>query len=138
MSAVGVALPMLLFFEPARERDPRAQAHARENEELEKRLFCACCRHPVTGQEQRIAMLGAHAHTCTNPQGLTFHLGCFREAPGAAAVGPATTEHTWFPGYAWRVAACARCGVHLGWRFEGSDGGFYGLIVKQLTSAARG
>lgn len=126
---------MLLFFEPARERDARAQEHADANAEREWRLFCAHCRHAVTDQAQRIAMLGAHAHTCTNPRGLTFHLGCFREAPGVVAAGPATTEHTWFPGYAWRIAACARCGVHLGWCFEGTADGFYGLITRQLTSA---
>jgi hypothetical protein len=129
-------LPWLLF-DPAREDEAgaRPQTGTKKNEKLEKRLFCAACRLPVTDQDQRIAMLGAHAHSCVNPHGLLFHIGCFREAPGCAASGAATTEHTWFPGYAWRVAHCARCGTHLGWRFEGGDSGFYGLIVKRLTSA---
>lgn len=134
---MDLALSPWLFFDPARksEGETRAQARADQKEKLEKRLFCASCKLPVTDQDQRIAMLGAHAHSCVNPHGLTFHIGCFREAPGCTAVGIATTEHTWFPGYAWRVAVCARCNTHLGWRFEDKNGGFYGLIVRQLTSA---
>jgi len=134
---MDLALLPWLFFDPARESEAetRVQTRADRKEKLEKRLFCAACRLPVTDQNQRIAMLGAHAHSCINPHGLTFHIGCFREAPGCAVAGEATTEHTWFPGYAWRIAACARCGTHLGWRFEGKNGGFYGLIVRQLTSA---
>lgn len=137
---MDLALLPWLFFDPARKNEGETRAHTRadQKEKLEKRLFCAACRLPVTDQGQRIAMLGAHAHSCINPHGLTFHIGCFREAPGCAVAGEATTEHTWFPGYAWRIAACARCGTHLGWKFEGGNGGFYGLIVRQLTSAGHG
>lgn len=27
-------------------------------------------------------------------------------------------EHSWFPGYAWRLAVCPQCGAHMGWTFE--------------------
>lgn len=27
-------------------------------------------------------------------------------------------EHSWFPGYAWRLAVCPQCGAHVGWSFE--------------------
>jgi len=133
------ALCPWLFFDPARAGATETRTRARPDRKtaLEKRLLCAACRLPVTDPDQRIAMLGAHAHSCVNPHGLTFHIGCFRAAPGCAAVGAATTEHTWFPGYAWRIGVCARCGTHLGWRFEGQNGGFYGLIVRQLLSADR-
>ena len=35
-----------------------------------------------------------------------------------SAPGPPqqSTEHSWFPGYAWTIALCTRCGAHLGWR----------------------
>lgn len=132
-----LALLPWLFFDPEREGETgtRAQTRAKENEKLEKRLFCAACKLPVTDQNQRIAMLGAHAHSCVNPHGLMFHIGCFREAPGCRIDGEATAEHTWFPGHTWRIAYCARCRTHLGWQFEASDGGFYGLIINRLTSA---
>lgn len=31
--------------------------------------------------------------------------------------GRPCTEDSWFPGYAWTIASCARCLNHLGWRF---------------------
>ncbi len=130
-----LALPSLLYFEPAREREERVQTRTDKKEKLEeRRLYCAACKLPVTDQEQRIAMLGAHAHSCINPHGLTFHIGCFREAPGCAVAGEATTEHTWFPGCAWRIAHCTHCRAHLGWAFESATGSFYGLILNRLTS----
>lgn len=30
-----------------------------------------------------------------------------------ALQGPPTTEHSWFPFYAWTIACCATCGAHL-------------------------
>lgn len=98
------------------------------------RLLCVRCRHPITDSDQRIDVSGSHAHTCTNPLGLTFHIGCFRDAPGCASIGAATTEYTWFPGYAWRIADCAKCGVHLGWQFTSPADGFFGLIVDRLIA----
>lgn len=31
--------------------------------------------------------------------------------------GMASTEHTWFPGYAWRICNCNTCHQHMGWKF---------------------
>ena len=31
--------------------------------------------------------------------------------------GEPETAHSWFPGFAWTVANCARCHAHVGWRF---------------------
>ena len=30
------------------------------------------------------------------------------------------TEHTWFPGYGWKIAVCKHCGAFMGWVFEPS------------------
>ena len=112
----------------------RVEGEARK----EKLLFWALCRHPVTHQDERIPVHGTNEHTCTNPGGYTFRILCFREAAGCLAVGTATTAHTWFPGYAWRVALCASCEQHLGWRFQAPADHFHGLIGNRLTSVAGG
>lgn len=115
-------------------REKKRAPGAADRVKEEKRLFCAQCRNPVTRQDERIPVNGAHEHTCTNPHGFTFRIGCFREANGCAALGEATPEHTWFAGYAWKVALCANCGVQLGWRYQAADR-FHGLILDRLTSA---
>ncbi|MCP4043747.1 MAG: hypothetical protein GY731_17620 [Gammaproteobacteria bacterium] len=100
----------------------------------EKNLRCAKCGHPITRETARITVNSAHEHGFINPSGFSFHIGCFSEAPGCGLVGEATDEHSWFPGYTWRIALCAGCGIHLGWDFHsaGSDR-FYGLITGMLT-----
>jgi hypothetical protein len=96
-------------------------------------LFCRLCRHGITRQEAGIAVNGRQVHVRTNPAGITFEFGCYSGAPGCAAVGSPTAEHTWFPGHSWQIAVCGGCGEHLGWRFRG-EGGFFGLILSRLVS----
>lgn len=79
-----------------------------------------------------MAVEGRHIHRRTNPAGLEFELGCFGKAPGAAALGEPTTEHSWFGGYAWCFDLCRGCGTHLGWYFDGSEPPFHGLILNRL------
>jgi hypothetical protein len=99
-----------------------------------RRLLCAACRHPITTEQQRIEVNGRHKHRCVNPDGLLFHIGCFRGAPGCTAEGVPTTEFTWFAGYAWNYALCNRCSALLGWKFQGSDSpSFFGLILNRLA-----
>lgn len=61
------------------------------------------------------------------------------------SVGKWTGEHSWYPGYAWKVCACSRCHHHLGWVFEplqsadpdriyASHKGFYALIFDNIIS----
>ena len=76
---------------------------------------------------------GQFIHYRTNPAGVTFEFGCYADAPGCSTLGEATTEHTWFPGYSWKLAVCQGCGEHLGWLFKGDDS-FYGLIQDRLVS----
>ena len=98
-------------------------------------LLCAWCRHVVTTIAARIEVSGGHAHTFANPHGFVFHIVCFAEAPGCAAVGKLTTHFTWFPGFAWQVASCRECREHLGWLFLGPDDRFHGLIEERLVEA---
>lgn len=132
----AAASSWLLFFDPEREsaRKRRARARAEPHEHREERLYCVACRHPITRQDQRISVQGGEEHIFTNPYGLTFHIVCFREAMGCHVTGVATAEHTWFPGYRWRVALCAACETHLGWLYVAGADRFHGLIVNRLTS----
>ena len=131
-----VHVPALFLFDPsAEEKKQSIKIKARDQPKKEQRLFCAACRHPVTHQDECILVQGAHEHRCTNPHGITYHFGCFRAAVGCAVTGEAMTEYTWFPGYAWRIALCANCHTHLGWRFQSQEDYFHGLIVARLTSA---
>lgn len=99
-----------------------------------KRLLCHRCANPITHPAARISVSGSHQHRFTNPNGQTFAIGCFAKAPGCSLEGRAWSEHSWFPGYRWRVALCARCSNHLGWRFQADDR-FFGLILDQLRPA---
>jgi hypothetical protein len=130
-----LALPWC-FFDPTEPEQRRLQTRRQRSAlpKQERRLFCGTCRHAITTVDARLSVNGAHQHRCTNPHGLTFDIGCFRDAPGCTVTGQPTAEHTWFPGYRWDIALCAQCHTHLGWRFESPADGFYGLILARLTS----
>lgn len=108
----------------ARSRDDERQRNARA-------LVCIRCRYLISSDAQRIDVAGAHTHTCTNPHGIVYHIGCFGAAPGCVSVGPRLTEYSWFQGYRWQVALCSNCQTHLGWLFHGEQC-FYGLIHDRL------
>jgi hypothetical protein len=99
---------------------------------------CAKCRRVVTSRDAVIEVDGGHAHVRRNPAGFVFEVGCFRDAPGCAAEGPASEEWSWFPGYAWQVGLRAGCGVHLGWVFLLAPARFYGLILDRIVLDAGG
>lgn len=102
-------------------------------EQLDDTIRCGRCRHDVTAGRYAIEASGAHAHTFRNPAGWSFRIGCFADAPGAAVAGAPTTDASWFPGYAWRLARCEACGTHLGWWFVGGSDAFAGLILARLS-----
>ena len=106
---------------------------AEDGTRTERYILCRQCRHMITGPDEGTWISGSHRHTFANPVGVVYEIGCFNTAPGCRAVGAASGEFTWFPGYLWRVAICAKCLTHLGWRFLSSAGhGFYGLILDRL------
>jgi hypothetical protein len=134
INAVELSWLRPLFFDPADEKSRRREiAAANAMAAPNRRLLCATCRHVVTDQRQRIAVQGGHEHTFANPHGITYRIGCFRDAHGCAVVGEALAEFTWFPGYAWRVGLCTNCQTHLGWRFESRQDYFHGLVLNRLT-----
>jgi hypothetical protein len=98
----------------------------------EREITCAACGGGVTREKARVAVNGAHVHTFKNPSAIDYTIGCFDEAHGCVGVGERSTVWTWFPGFAWQVALCGRCGAHLGWAFDGEASRFWGLILERL------
>ena len=126
----------LLRGEPAGRRDETVLSDDREEEREGENpgIFCRTCAHRISSDNDRIAVNGSHTHTFFNPAGLVFELGCFRRAPGCLVSSEASNQFTWFAGYSWRPAFCARCAGHLGWRFEKVDHAFFSLILANLKN----
>ncbi len=95
-------------------------------------LYCAACGHRISERAFRIEMSGAHEHLFVNPAGFQYRIGCFAAAPGCMHGGPTESAFSWFPGWAWQVAACAQCRAHLGWIYRLGDQRFHGLILDNL------
>ncbi len=112
-------------FLPSHEDAPVAQA--------DRFLRCRACGFAIARDSDRIRVRDTHEHRCINPHGIQFHIGCFRQAPGATEIGKETLEHTWFAGYRWRIMLCAGCTTHVGWGFHGQEGDrFCALILDRL------
>lgn len=104
---------------------------------VEDSIVCRQCLFAITSKAERNIIDGAHAHTFANPEGIVFEIACYREAWGCVYVGPTSPQFTWFAGHVWRIAVCANCHIHLGWRFSTPAGRFFhGLITDRLTAAA--
>lgn len=132
-SGVPLPIPQLLLDRLGERRIETLLQKSKERQSPdEPGLCCRHCGAPITHPSNRTERHGAHRHSVTNPHSIHFTIGCFSGAEGCCCRGRPTTEHTWFAGYAWRIALCGRCGQHLGWRFERVDSRFYGLILSQL------
>lgn len=63
---------------------------------------------------------GASITTFDNPQNQRFEVVTF-SPPAVAHValqGQRQAQDSFYPGYTWRLVTCAKCGAHLGWKFE--------------------
>ena len=98
-------------------------------------LNCARCGNRITAKGFEASVNGSHIHTCTNPAEITYRIGCFSGAWGCRLSGQDSIEHTWFPGYSWRISNCSSCNEHLGWAFSDGTDRFYGLILARLVAA---
>jgi cereblon len=108
-------------------------------DETERHLRCRTCGAKIADPRSVFAASdGRVRHVFANPSGRVFEILTLLVAEGLILYGPATLEFTWFPGHSWRVALCAHCGAHLGWRFEAASQGatppaFYGLLTSELV-----
>lgn len=104
-----------------------------------KVFLCLQCSLAVSTSDRIIEIDGRRRHRFVNPMGIPFDFMTFMSCPGAAPVGPPTAEHTWFPGYAWRLALCHGCGSHLGWHYSREvptqgPSEFWGILTAHVLS----
>lgn len=126
-----------LWFDQNTPWTPQGHTHKQlDGQELDKpksALCCAQCQHRITEHAARLELAGGHLHVFTNPGGFVYEIGLYEYAD-CVMHGPATTDYSWFPGYAWQLALCANCHEHLGWRYRKTgSAAFYGLIRDRLV-----
>lgn len=97
-------------------------------------FYCVRCDAVIGHVRDRIEINGSFDHRFTNPHGYTHHFGCHKEAHGCTiGEGPYSAD-SWFPSYAWRLANCTECGMHMGWLFEKPSDHFFGIILDHITT----
>jgi hypothetical protein len=118
---------------PSTDADADADADAaRTDPPHDDALRCRACKHVITQRSYRTERSGAYEHTFVNPGGFMHTLGCFVAAPGCTYQGDPETAFSWFPGWAWQIAVCARCHAHVGWIFRLAPEQFHGLLIAAL------
>ena len=100
---------------------------------------CIGCGGLITYSDRLLDVNDSNRHLFVNPSGVECDFHTFTDCPGAVALGVATEDHTWFPGYRWRMAFCHLCGQHLGWHYDGvtrleRPREFWGILVKHLVA----
>jgi hypothetical protein len=94
-------------------------------------LRCVACSSLITNVEATHTQAGASEHVFANPAGIVYAIRLFSRAEHLKLVGEKTTEATWFSGYAWQIALCESCHLHLGWAFFGEDC-FWALLRDRI------
>ncbi|KAH9761313.1 protein cereblon [Citrus sinensis] len=100
---------------------------------------CKTCKTAIAKRSDMLVMssegpLGAYV----NPHGCVHEILTLNKANGLALYGPAETEYSWFPGYAWTVASCSICETHMGWLFTATKKklkpkSFWGIRSSQVA-----
>lgn len=90
-------------------------------------LACSACGLGLASRRSMFSVSSAQG-SCgvyTNPHGVLHQtvtvsdlLPSKSSAPRVLLEGRPTARDTWFDGFAWTIAYCARCDQHLGWKFE--------------------
>jgi hypothetical protein len=115
---------------------PQSRTHARPSRgDPANDWLCAWCLNRVASEKDRFSYDGQSEFCFRNPAGVWFFVITFSRTLGCRQTGVPTLEDTWFPGHAWSYCLCARCGIHLGWHYDGPTV-FAGLIRERLVRAA--
>lgn len=102
-------------------------------------ICCRRCGREIGGSKDVFCMsLEGPVSAYVNPSGFVHQTITLRKARGLTLEGSPSTDNSWFPGYAWTIAYCARCFAHMGWRFTAVSSdtqpvAFYGLSRAAIT-----
>lgn len=81
-------------------------------------LCCRECDLEIANKSDVFSMsLEGPLAAYVNPGGYVHETITVYKAKGLILMGDPSTENSWFPGYAWTIIKCSRCGAHMGWRF---------------------
>ncbi|XP_075228978.1 protein cereblon-like isoform X2 [Lycorma delicatula] len=101
-------------------------------------LSCTNCSNIVGHQKNVFAMsVEGPQGTYVNPDGYLHETVTLSKAQGLVVSGHSSTRYSWFPGYAWCIAHCRHCKIHMGWKFIATrkdlkPNKFWGLSRRSL------
>ena len=103
-------------------------------------LSCRRCNIQL-GDQSEIFSLSREGPQCAfvNPGGHVHETLTLYRAKNLRLSGTPSTEHSWFPGYAWTIAECGRCYSHIGWKFTSTGrrmapDKFYGFSRRSIEA----
>lgn len=107
----------------------------------DKIFVCFSCDSFIARQSDIFPMSkeGPHGMYC-NAAGIIHDTVTLYHAQGLQlSHDPPSIECTWFPGYAWTIASCNNCDIHMGWKFTAVERhlkpkAFWGLTRTSLKS----
>ena len=116
--------------------EPELESRTRPSEsDAANDWLCAWCLNRVASEKDRFSHEGDTEFSFKNPEGVWFTIYTFSRTLGCRQGGLPTLQHTWFPGHAWSFCVCKRCGMHLGWYYNGPNE-FVGLIRDRISRAS--
>ncbi|XP_050419400.1 protein cereblon [Patella vulgata] len=88
-------------------------------------LQCKYCNAPIANKNDVFSMavegpMGAFV----NPAGHVHETLTIYNVQNIQLIGRSSTEHSWFPGYSWKIAQCRSCANHMGWKFKATHKNF--------------
>ncbi|XP_053378068.1 protein cereblon-like isoform X2 [Mercenaria mercenaria] len=81
-------------------------------------LCCKDCNEQIADMSNVFSMsVSGPLSAYVNPGGHVHETVTVHQAENLNLIGRPSTDHSWFPGYAWTIAQCKRCSAHMGWKF---------------------
>jgi len=101
-------------------------------------INCRICRSQICQKADVFSMCAqGFMSAYMNPHGHIHETLTVYKAKNLNLIGRPSTEYSWFPGYAWTICQCKRCGSHIGWKFTATKENlkpekFWGLTRKAV------